>query len=106
MTRERIDRFRDCGLLIIRIGLGIAFIFHGWPKITGGPKMWQGLGSAMPIPPPVFWGFVGSLTQFGRGILVMLGLVFRPACALLTIQMLVALKMNLGKFDPCLVYSR
>ena len=44
-------RLRDVGLLILRVGLGIAFLVHGWPKITGGPKFWTGLGSVFPIPP-------------------------------------------------------
>ncbi|WP_369811116.1 DoxX family membrane protein [Hymenobacter mellowenesis] len=29
----------DFGLLIIRVGIGLMFMLHGYPKLTGGPAM-------------------------------------------------------------------
>ena len=37
----------NTGLLIMRVGIGILFIYHGYPKITGGPETWSGVGAAM-----------------------------------------------------------
>jgi putative oxidoreductase len=39
---------------------------------------------------PAFWGFVAALAEFGGGILLMLGLLFRPALTLLLGTMAVA----------------
>jgi putative oxidoreductase len=105
MIGDSLERYRDAGILIIRIGLGAAFIAHGWPKLAGGPPLWNMIGHAMPIPPATAWGFIGSLTEFGGGILLAAGLLFRPACVLLTIQMIVALSMHMRNGDAFGVYS-
>jgi putative oxidoreductase len=93
-----LDRFRDLGLLILRIGVGVIFIVGGWPKISN-PGMWPGLGSAMENLGitfwPTFWGFMAALAEFGGGILVILGFLFRPATMLLAFTMLVALIFHL-----------
>ncbi len=82
------------GLLIIRLGVGLIFVFHGWPKLVGGPDVWRGVGSAMGQFGiefyPVFWGFLAALTEVAGGALVMLGLWFRPAAFLLFGVMVVA----------------
>jgi putative oxidoreductase len=39
---------------------------------------------------PVFWGFMAALAEFAGGILLMLGLLFRPALALMLVTMFVA----------------
>ena len=46
MLLNQWDRYRDQGLLILRIGLGLMFIYHGWPKIHAGPHLWHILGMA------------------------------------------------------------
>ena len=97
---------RDCGLLVIRIGLGVAFLFHGWPKITGGPKTWEALGGMAAMPMPTVAGFVGSIIEFGGALLVMVGLLFRPVCLLLFLQMAVAVFLvHLRHHDGFNVYS-
>ena len=35
-----LDRYRDLGLLVMRVGLGLSFMAHGWPKLVGGPETW------------------------------------------------------------------
>ncbi len=78
----------------MRVGLGIAFMLHGYPKITGGPEWWEQMGMAMKNIgisfAPVFWGFMASISEFGGGFLIVLGLFFRPACLLLFFTMLMA----------------
>lgn len=87
-------RYRDLGLLVLRVGIGAAFVLHGWPKLMGGPERWEAVGGAMGnlgvTFAPTFWGFMAAAAETGGGALVALGLMFRPACALLAFTMLVA----------------
>lgn len=85
----------NIALLVLRIGIGISFVFvYGYEKIFGGPETWAGLGSNMALLGitfwPVFWGFMAAATEFVGGILLMLGLAFRPALVLLSGTMIVA----------------
>jgi putative oxidoreductase len=102
-------QYKDLGLLIMRIGLGISFLIHGVPKLMGGPEKWEALGGAMGALgisfAPVFWGFMAGLSEAGGGILLIIGLFFRPACLILAITMAVALNMHISKGDPFMVYS-
>ena len=98
-----LSRYRNIGILILRIGIGCMFLFHGAPKMFGGPEKWEGLGMAMSSVGirfmPAFWGFMASFAEFFGGICLILGLFFRPACILLTITMAIAASMHLGKGD-------
>jgi len=94
MIGSGLTKYRDAGLLLLRIGLGIAFIWHGYPKLFGGPDAWRGIGGSIGVPEhmaPVAFGFVAGCIEFFGGILLILGFLFRPACLLLLFQMLAAL---------------
>ena len=97
------------GLLLLRIGLGIMFVLHGWPKLAGGPEKWASLGNVMAnwglTFTPAFWGFMGGFSEFVGGILLLLGLFFRPACVFLFITMLVAATMHIKNGDSFSDYS-
>ena len=59
----------DTGLLIIRVGVGLSFIFlHGGPKFFGGPEVWERIGCGMGNLgidfAPVFWGFCAAAAEF------------------------------------------
>ena len=47
MLFHKLNKYRDAGLLILRIGIGILFIRHGYVKLSGGPETWTGLGHAL-----------------------------------------------------------
>ena len=91
--------YANAGLLIIRIGLGVMFIYHGLPKLMGGEKTWAQLGSATQYIGinfwPMLWGFLCAVVELFGGFLLILGLVFRPVCALLVINLIVAAVMQL-----------
>ncbi len=104
-----LDRYRDAGLLLLRIGFGVAFMVHGIPKLMGGPEKWKALGGAMATLgvtfAPTLWGLCAALSETVGGLLLMLGLFFRPACIVLAFTMAVALNMHVSKGDPFRVYS-
>ena len=87
-------KYPDFGLLFLRIGFGILFIFHGAPKLFGGPEMWEQVGGAMQnfgiTFAPMFFGFMAAFAEFFGGILLIFGLYTLPALVLLIITMLVA----------------
>ena len=85
---------KNFGLLLLRVGIGVFFIMYGYPKIIGGPEKWEKLGSAMQYVGidflPVVWGFLAAFAEMGGGILIITGILFRPAALLLFITMVVA----------------
>jgi putative oxidoreductase len=78
-------------------------IIHGGPKIMGGPARWEKLGGAMGNLgvdfAPVFWGFMAAFSEFGGGILLGLGLLYRPASLFLMFTMFVAAVTHLSGGD-------
>jgi len=90
-----LEQYRDHGLLSLRVGFGGAFIwYHGWPKLSGGPEVWEQVGSAMGSLglsfAPTFWGFMGAMAETGGAALIVVGLLFRPAALALAFMMFVA----------------
>jgi putative oxidoreductase len=102
-------KYRELGLLLLRLGIGGMFLYHGWPKLLGGPQKWAQLGTAMRYAGvhavPTFWGLAAALSEFGGGICLILGFCFRPACLLLAVTMGVAANMHLGKGEGLLAAS-
>jgi putative oxidoreductase len=37
----------DLGLLFLRLGFGVMFLYHGLPQLMAGPEKWHDLGMAM-----------------------------------------------------------
>ncbi|MET4081018.1 putative oxidoreductase [Pedobacter sp. UYP30] len=98
---ENLGKYRNTGLLLLRIGLGIMFITHGFPKMAGGPASWEKVGGAMHAVGvhfiPTFWGFMAAFAETFGGFLILVGLFFRPACLLILMTMLVASAMKLSQ---------
>jgi len=98
------EKHKDLGILLTRIGVGLSFIIlHGFPKLSKGPSTWEKIGGAMGNLgiefTPVFWGFMAAITEFGGGILLAIGLVYRPSTLLLAFTMLVATTNHLAAGD-------
>jgi putative oxidoreductase len=94
-------RLLDIALLILRIGIGAFFIVHGLPKLMGGTEMWKGLGSNMSLIGitfwPPFWGFMAAIAEFGGGVLLIVGLLTRPAAAMLAFTMFIAVLLKIDR---------
>ena len=91
-----LDSLEPVALLLLRAALGLIFLTHGYPKLTGasGPGQQFFLQHGMP---GWFFYLAGVLEVFGGGLLVV-GLFTRPAALLLSIEMGVAIwKVHLAK---------
>lgn len=92
--------FEMFGPLLLRIGLAVIFIAHGYPKLF---KKEVFLGTvqffeAVNIKPGKFWVLTVGVVEFCGGILLLVGLFTQLVALLLAINMLVAiLKVNLKK---------
>src|SRR5438477_12613697 len=107
-----LGKYREGGLLFLRVGIGIIFVFHGFLMISGGrwyswhslTSHWHEIGAAgmKPIGMNSFltlWGALAFFSEFVGGILLILGFCFRPACLLLAITMTVATIMHIRHHD-------
>lgn len=98
---DNLGKYRNTGLLLLRIGLGIMFIIHGFPKLAGGPGGWTSLGGSMKVIGinfmPIFWGFMAAATETFGGFLLIVGLFFRPALILLIFTMAIAALVHFGQ---------
>jgi putative oxidoreductase len=104
MARRRSGENRNIGLLILRIGLGIMFILHGYPKLFGGPEMWTEIGLTMQAIGITFlpqaFGFLAGVIEFFGGIFLMFGLFFRPTLSFLISVMVIAALTSMGAGEP------
>lgn len=111
LAREKTiyNRSLQIGWFILRLGYGIMFIWHGAPKVFGGPEKWEQLGSTMEMLGIGFgyavWGFLAGLAELGGGICLILGLFTRPAAALLLATMLVAATRHIMNDDGFVAIS-
>ena len=86
-----LDSLRPVGLLVLRIALGITFLYHGYPKLAHlrGEAQMQGFFVEHGLP-GYFVYVAGVIETFGGGLLL-LGLFTRGAALLLAIEMSVAI---------------
>ncbi len=94
---------KDFGLLIIRVGIGLMFMLHGYPKLTGGAEMWTQIGSAMSNVGINFghtiFGGLAAIAEFGGGLCILLGIFYRPALCSLLFTMIIAAVMHISAGD-------
>lgn len=95
---------KDIGLLIVRVGVGLTFVFvHGLPKLEGGPERWKLLGGAMGNLGitwyPELWGFLAMAAEFFGGMFLVLGLFSRPVAAIMCFDMIVAMVSHFVRLD-------
>ncbi|WAX58485.1 DoxX family protein [Jatrophihabitans cynanchi] len=86
----------DLSVLILRIGLAVVFIAHGYNHVFGGGKIagtarwFAGLG----MRPGMLHAWTASLTELGAGLLLLLGLATPLGCAGVIGTMAVAFVTN------------
>jgi putative oxidoreductase len=86
-----LNRLQPVALLILRIALGIIFLYHGYPKLghlRAGSQM-QGFFIEHGL--PGYFAYVAGVIEMFGGGLVLVGLFTRPAALLLAAEMCVAI---------------
>lgn len=78
------------GLALLRVILGIIFVYHGAGKLFGDLAQTAGFFASLGIPAPTLSAWLVALVEFGGGLALLLGLFARPAAALLIPVMVVA----------------
>ncbi len=94
-----LDNLQPWGILLVRLVLGVAMVYHGHSKVLppnglhGSPiaamEHFSHFVASLGLPP--WLGYVSALTEFVGGGLLVLGLLTRFAAFMVTINMIVAL---------------
>jgi len=82
-------------LLLVRLVMGVAFILHGYAKITNA---FGWMGPDAPVPGAL--QALAALSEFGGGIALILGLLTPLASLGLIVTMAVAVFFHVSKGDP------
>jgi putative oxidoreductase len=89
------DKMREfvinAGLLWLRVLMGAGIAYHGYQKLAKGAA--AGLAqfaTSWGFPAPSFFAWAAVLSEFAGGILLVIGLMTRPAAALILTTMVVA----------------
>jgi len=94
MKTHALGPYRDAGLLVLRVGIGLSFVGYGLPKLLGGPAAWEDLGQAMKhlgiTFAPAAWGLLAAASEFFGGLALAVGGLLRPAAFFLVCTMFVA----------------
>lgn len=88
LCTNRTDTKASVALLLLRLVVGAAFVFHGWPKIQHATN-WMGPEA----PVPGVFQLLAAVAEFGGGIALILGLATPIACLGLAAVMVVAIGM-------------
>jgi putative oxidoreductase len=82
----------DLGLLVLRVGVGVTMLLHGWNHVFGGGKL-AGTGrwfESMGMKPGWLHARLATATELGAGLLFALGLLTPLAAAGIIALMVVA----------------
>ena len=93
---DRFSASESVGLLAVRLVMGAALMFHGWPKIQQ-PMGWMGPEATM----PGVLQAAAAVAEFVGGGAIVIGLLTRPFAVLTAITMAVGASMvHIPQGDP------
>jgi putative oxidoreductase len=79
------------GLALLRIALGIAFLVHGWSKLSGGMDGVAGFFASLGIPAAALVAWIVMIVELVGGILLIVGFLTQIVGILLALDMLGAI---------------
>jgi putative oxidoreductase len=88
----------EWGLLALRIAVGVVFIVHGWPKITGARGLAAALGGGEARPALVGMLTVQGIVESGGGVLLILGVLTQAVVLAFGIIMIGAIFLKMTRW--------
>jgi putative oxidoreductase len=71
------SRVADLGPLLMRVGIGAAFAYHGWLKFDGGVANYAGFLDSLNVPLPELVAWLQIIAEGIGGLLLIVGLLTR-----------------------------
>jgi len=84
-----LEILKPLALLLLRLALGIIFVFHGYPKLFTHTRDAIAMFEKMQF--PGYFAYIAGVFEFFGGLVLILGIFTRLAGLLLTCEMAVAL---------------
>jgi putative oxidoreductase len=95
--------FSDWAFLVLRIALGVAMIYHGFPKLKNLKATGEAF-SGMGFKPGNFWALIVGVLEGVGGVFLVIGLLTQVISLLLAVEFLVIL-LKLKKFGNIKEYE-
>jgi putative oxidoreductase len=92
-------RTEDLGPLLMRIGVGVVFAWHGWLKLDGGVGNFAGFLGSLNVPAPEVVAWLMVIAEGVGGLLLVVGLLTRYvtlSLIALTIGAILMVKVDVG----------
>src|SRR5580700_9589702 len=86
---EGLEKLKPLALLMLRVGLGVVFISHGYPKLFTQSQHTAEAFAHLGF--PGYFAYISGVLELFGGILLIVGLFTRIAGLLLAVEMAVAL---------------
>ncbi len=119
MRMAFLAKYREAGLLLIRVSIGVLFVILTGPVLLGGGSRWASFGGAIRNVGLhshfQLWGFIGALAGCLGAALMIFGLFFRPGVLLVLAIAIIhtlgaadrsgTLRAALGAIELCLILT-
>jgi len=80
----------NAGTVILRLFIGAGMMTHGFPKLFGGLEKFTEYVASLGVPAPGVMAFLAAFSESVGALLLLLGLLTRPAAFLIACTMAVA----------------
>jgi putative oxidoreductase len=84
-----LEKLKPLGLLLLRVALGVIFVYHGYPKLFGHTR--DAMQSFAHLGFPGYFAYIAGVIEFFCGCMLIAGLFTRLAGLLLAAEMVVGL---------------
>jgi putative oxidoreductase len=98
MIFEGLAEFGEWGLLALRVAVGVIFIVHGLPKITGGRGMAAAMGGGEAKPIMIGMFTTQGIVEAGGGVLMILGVLTQLVALAFAIIMIGAIILKITQW--------
>ena len=86
---HHLEKLKPLALLLLRLGLGIIFVYHGFPKLFTDTH--EALREFPQMGFPAYFVYIAGIVEFFGGCLLILGLFTRIAALLIAGEMAIAI---------------